>query len=164
MKINNECPSPLSTELDLGFTHRDMNGFIIKWEFRILQMKMWDKQNKIKRRNLFYIVLLICSLVFLKLITFSVLFYLFIFFFRSFLFYFFKYKFIDFNLRLITLQYFIGFAIHWHESATGVHVFPILNPPPASLLIPSLWVIPVQQPRASCIIHWTWTGDLFHIW
>ena len=31
--------------------------------------------------------------------------------------------FIYFNWRLITLQYCIGFAIHWHESATGVHEF-----------------------------------------
>ena len=38
-------------------------------------------------------------------------------------------KFIYFNWRLITLQYCIGFAIHQHESARCIHMFPILNPP-----------------------------------
>ena len=81
-----------------------------------------------------------------------------------FIFVIFLYKFIYFNWRLITLQYCIGFAIHQHESATGIHMFPILNPPPSSLPVPSLWVVPVHQPQASSIMHRTWTGDSFHIY
>ena len=42
--------------------------------------------------------------------------------------------------------------------------FPTLNPPPSSLPIPSLWVVPVHQPQASSIVHRTWTGNSFHTW
>ena len=72
-----------------------------------------------------------------------------------------KYKFIYFNWRLITLQYCIGFATHQQEFATGIHVFPILNPSPSSLPVPSLWVVSVHQPQASSIMHQTWIGIRF---
>ena len=48
----------------------------------------------------------------------------------------------------------------WH----GCTCVPHPEPPPTSLPIPSLWVIPVHQPLASCIMHWNRTSDSFHIW
>ena len=55
-------------------------------------------------------------------------------------------------LFFLTLHNCISFAKYQNESATGIHVFPILNPPLSSLPIPSLWVIPVHQPQASSIV------------
>ena len=64
----------------------------------------------------------------------------------------FEFYFILFLFNFLTLQYCIGFAIYQNESATGIHVFPIPNPPPSSLPMPSLWVVPVHQPQASSIV------------
>ena len=52
-----------------------------------------------------------------------------------------------------------------HHKCTRV---PRPEPPPTSLPIPSLCVIPVHQPQASCILHQTWMEirflyDIIHV-
>ena len=69
---------------------------------------------------------------------------------------------ISYYFNYLTLQYCICFAIYQHESTTGIHVFTVLNPPPFSLPVPSLWVVPLHQPQASSIMHRIWTGNSFH--
>ena len=61
-----------------------------------------------------------------------------------------------------TILYWFCHTSTWiHHGCTRVpHPEPPSHLPPQ----PSLWVIPVHQPRASCIMHRTWTGDSFHIW
>ena len=67
-----------------------------------------------------------------------------------------------------TLQYCIGFAIHWHESAVGVHVFPMLNPlPPPSPSHPSgLSQCTSPKHPVSCIepgLAICFTYDILHV-
>ena len=53
------------------------------------------------------------------------------------------------------------FAIHWHESAMDVHVFPIPIPPSRLPPHPTLLGLPSAPAPSTCLMHPTWAGDLF---
>ena len=70
-----------------------------------------------------------------------------------------EYSFFFFNFILFlnfTILYWFCQILKWirHRYTCVPH------PEPSSLL----WVVPVHQPQASSIMHWTWTGDSFHTW
>ena len=56
-------------------------------------------------------------------------------------------------LLYFTLQYCIGFAIHWHESTTGVHEFPNMNPPPTPYHLSGSSPCTSPKHPVSCIKH-----------
>ena len=56
-----------------------------------------------------------------------------------------------FLFYFITLQYCIGFAMYEHESTTGIHVLPILNPPPSPYPLSGLSQCTSPKHPVSCI-------------
>jgi len=77
-------------------------------------------------------------------------------------------KIVYFNWKIITLQYYDGFAIRQQESAIGIHVSPPHRhhpePPPSCLPTPSLRVLTEHQLWVPCFMHRTPTGCLFYLW
>jgi len=88
---------------------------------------------------------------------------------QTFLFFLLHYSYLLLFLFIYFIIIFYFTILYWFcHTSTWIHhgctCVPYPEPPPTSLPIPSLWVIPVHQPQASCILHGTWTGDSFLIW
>ena len=79
--------------------------------------------------------------------------------------FFFLFNFIYLFICLLLFLYFT--ILYWFcQTSTCIQhgCTCVPHPEPPSLPIPSLWVIPVPQPQASCILHRIWTGNSFLIW
>ena len=67
-----------------------------------------------------------------------------------------------FKILLLLLFLLYNIVLVCHTSTYICHgCTHVPHSEPLSLPIPSLWVISVHQPEASCILHRTWTGNLF---
>ena len=58
----------------------------------------------------------------------------------------------------------VFFAIRQHELATGIHVSPAPEPPPAYLPAVSLGVVPEHRLWVLCFMHRSCIGYLFDMW
>ena len=65
-------------------------------------------------------------------------------------------------LFYFTILYWLCHTLTW--ICSGCTCVPHAEPPPTTHPNPNHRVIPVHQPQAPRLMHWTWTGDLFHIW
>ena len=65
-------------------------------------------------------------------------------------------------LFYFTVLYWFCHTLTWicHGCTCVLHPEPPFHLPPHPIPLGH----PVHQPWASCTMHWTWTGDWFHIW
>ena len=74
----------------------------------------------------------------------------------------FFFPFIFISWRLITLQYYSGFCHTLTRISHGFTGIPHPNPPSHLPLYPIPLGLPSAPALTTCLMHPTWTGDLFH--